>query len=113
MADKKAGKDFMYLGILQQRLTLVQSAGIAPWLTPALVAAILAVVQALIENCPSRSPAALRHRLGNRARIALALFRDIAGVSLGESFTIANKLLDLANDATDDELRGLVADCCS
>jgi hypothetical protein len=87
--------------------------GLAPWLTPELIAAILAVVRSLIENCPSRSPISLRYRLGNRARIALALHRDIAGVSLAESFTLANKLLDLANDATDEELRGLVTDCCS
>lgn len=82
-------------------------------ISPALLAAILAAVQLLIQNCTAQTPRALRRRLGNRARVALALYRDCAGLSWAEALGYADRLFDLAESATDEEIRGLVADCCS
>lgn len=98
-----------YLAVLESRLAAKSGAA---GFDPALVAAVLVVVVALIQNCPAKAPAALRRRAGNRARVAAAIYRDVAGAGWAESFRLAEALFDLAEAAGDAELRGLAADCC-
>jgi hypothetical protein len=53
----------------------------------------------------------LRRRFGSRAQVATAIYRDCQGVSWNDAFRRADDLFDLADEATGDELRGLIEEC--
>jgi hypothetical protein len=99
-----------YLALLEQRLN-EKAARPDAGFDPLTIVMIIAVIVPLIQNCRNKGPNVLRRRFGSRAQVATAIYRDCQGVSWNDAFRRADDLFDLADEATDDELRGLIEEC--
>ena len=78
-------------------------------------AALIAIIQAIIETiqkCRNPNAKALRRRLLNRPRLAAAIQRNSSGLNWAQALQEADKAFDLADKATEDELKLLIDDCC-
>jgi hypothetical protein len=73
---------------------------------------IITALLPLIQNCFNPQPQALRRRLLNRARLAVAMRRENPGLTLRQAMDEADAMFDLADKATDAELQLLIDDCC-
>src|SRR5215218_3102316 len=76
---------------------------------PMIILTILSALVPLIKNCFMKTPAALRSRVGNRALLRVALRRE--GLDWKDAREKTELLFDLADEATDEELKGLIKDC--
>ncbi len=95
------------LALLEERLTAKRQAKAG--FDPASIIAIIQAIIAMIGGCKSPTPAQLRRRLGNRARLAAAGRQ--AGMSWTEAFSHADDAFDEADKATDPELQTVIDDC--
>lgn len=77
---------------------------------PITIIMIIAALIPLIQNCFNASPKALKKRMLNKARIAAALRRE-AGWSVTECLQKAEWVMDLADEAEDQELAALIEEC--
>lgn len=80
---------------------------------PMTIFTIITALLPLIQNCFAPKPSALRRRLFNRSRVANALRREDQSLSWSDSMRKADRLFDLADKATDEELQSLIEDCCN
>lgn len=76
------------------------------------IISIISAIVPLIQGCFNPKPAALRRRLLNRARLAVAIRRENPDLALAQAMSEADAVFDLADQATDAELQMLVDDCC-
>ena len=72
---------------------------------------ILAAIIPLIQGCFNPTSAILKRRFLNRARIAIALRQQDRSLTFAQAFAEADDLLDVANEATDEELTLFIKDC--
>ena len=99
-----------YITLLETKLSAPKAGKTA--IDPAAIAAIIAAIIQMISQCKKPTPANLRRRVGNRAKLAWAIYSDPnAHCTLADAFDHANDVFDMADDAKDDELVGLAADC--
>lgn len=86
---------------------------------PTIIIAILSAVLPLIAECfsgpwTSRNDAPVRLRdRRNSLKVAMALRKEAPSLSWAQAIRVRKVLHALADDATNEELLGLVADCCS
>lgn len=106
------------IALFQQKLTAskVQETGDnAVELDPATIALIMALLQAaipMIQQCFTPKPAALRRKFLNRAKLAVNIMRE-TGLGPVKAFVEADRMLDIAQKASDEELQMVIDDCCS
>lgn len=86
---------------------------------PTIILAILSAVLPLIADCfnapwTSRTDAPVRLRdRKNSLRVALAIRREAPSLPWATVLRLRKELHAMADDASNEELLGLVADCCS
>lgn len=98
------------VALLRHRLAAAQGDDGRVMFDPTIIVAFLAAILPLIQNCFSPTPKALRRRLGNRLRLALAIGQE-TGLDWAESRAKADEVFRLADQATDAELQLLIDDC--
>lgn len=98
------------IDLLRQRLTAKKSAGEFGF-DPASIIAIITAIVNVIQNCKQPTPANLKRRLFNRAKVAMALMKEDSNLTFFAARAQADELFDMADSASDVELQSLIADC--
>ena len=97
------------LALLEQRLLSVRAAERPVGFDPTI---LIAIILEVLQMCRNPSPADLRRRPLNRARLAVRIRDKMPGTTYVEAFIQANRVLDLAEKASNKDLELLIADCC-
>jgi hypothetical protein len=79
---------------------------------PTIIITILAALIPLIQQCLANRPSALRRRLLNRPRVVVAIRRERPDLSWSDASKLADQCFDLADKASDAELKLFIKDCC-
>lgn len=105
------------LELLSQRYAESKSSVEGMEFDPATIAMIIAALLPVIQQCFNPKPSTLRRKFLNRAKLARSIWETANDrgmqMSFAQAFKEADGLFDLANRASDDELRLLISDCCS
>lgn len=78
---------------------------------PTMIFTILAAIIPLIQGCFNPTAAMLKRRPFNRARVAIALRQQDSSLTFAQAFIEADDLIDVAQEATDEELTLFIKDC--
>ena len=100
------------LDLLDKRLTDKLASNQKEFDPLMIIAIIMAIIQ-IIQGCLIKNPRFLRFRFLNRTRLAAMIRRHVPELSWADAFSKADEVFTLADEATDDELKLLVDDCCS
>lgn len=96
----------------EEKLNVTISARNRRFFDPSIIGAIIAALLPLLQNCFRPNAQSVRRRFGNRVRLANAIHNQLPYASWSECYEHADDVLQVADEAPDNDVNEFILECC-